>query len=97
MKLGLAPRVIAGWLFVVPVLLVGGFWYIHLFVAIPKSMTVWGYVKDQMHYTFSGANPNLWMFEWLVALPVLCMLMSVAYLSNAARSRAGAIVDLHPF
>ena len=91
MKLRLAPHVVAGWLFVVPALLVAGIWYTYLFVGIPDNFTVWESVKDQLHWTFSDENAHLWVFVWLVALPVLCLLMSVAYLTNVARSRNGRI------
>ena len=91
MKLRLAPHVIAGSLFVVPALLVAGIWYVYLFVAIPDNFTVWESVKGQLQWTFSNENPQFWMFVWLAALPGLCILMSVAYLSNVLNSRNGRV------
>ena len=87
MKIRLAPHVVAGWLFGMAALIFVPFWYITLFVAIPGNFTVWEFVKDELRYFFSSANPNFWMYVWLVALPVLCVLMSVAYLSNVTRTK----------
>ena len=91
MKRRLAPDLIAGWLFVLPALLLAGTWYAYLFVGIPDNFTVWGSVKGQLHWTFSEENVHIWMFVWLVALPGLCVFMSVAYLKNMARTRNGRI------
>lgn len=91
MKLRLAPHVIAGWLFVAPALLVAGIWYVYLLVGIPDNFTVWESVIAQLHWTFSDENAHIGMFVWLVALPALCILMSVAYLTNVARTRNGRI------
>ena len=87
MNIRLAPHVVAGWLFGLAALTFVPFWYIALFVAIPGNFTVWEFVKDELHYFFSSANPNFWMYVWLVALPVLCVLMSVAYLSKVTRTK----------
>jgi len=75
----------------VPALLVAGIWCVYLFVGIPDNFTVWESVKGQLHWTFSDENAHIWMFVWLVALPALCILMSVAYLTNMARTRNGRI------
>ena len=91
MNIRLAPHVIAGWLFLLPALFVGGIWYTYLFVAMPTNLTVWESVKSQLEWTFSDANAHIWLFVWLAALPALCILMSVAYLSNVVRTRNGRI------
>lgn len=91
MKLRFAPHTVAGWLYLVPALLVAGIWYIYLFVAMPDNQTVWQSVVGQLQQTFSDENPRCWWFAWLVALPVLCVLLGVAYLRNAARTRMGGL------
>ena len=91
MSLRLAPHVVAGWLLLVPVVAVLGIWFIYLFVAMPGNQTVWQSAVGQLQHTFSGENPQAWWFAWLVALPVLCIALAVAYLLNLARSRAGGI------
>jgi hypothetical protein len=87
MKRPLAPHKIAGWLYFVPALFIGGVWYIHLFVAMPEHLTAWQSVVEQMQYTFSPENPQAWWFAWLIALPVACVVLGVLYLSNFARAR----------
>lgn len=87
MNLRFAPHVVAGWLFGLAALTFVPFWYIWLLVAIPENFSVWGYVKDQLHYTFSSGNPDRWVYVLLVALPVSCTFMSVAYLSKVNRTK----------
>jgi hypothetical protein len=87
MKHSLAPHKIAGWLYFVPALLVGGIWYIYLFRAMPEHLTVWQSVVGQMQYTFSDENPQAWWFAWLIALPAACIVLGVLYLSSVLRTR----------
>jgi hypothetical protein len=87
MKPSLAPNKIAGWLYFVPALIVGGIWYIYLFVATPAHLTVWQSVVGQMQYTFSDENPQAWWFAWLIALPAACVVLGVLYLFNVASAR----------
>jgi len=75
----------------VPAVLVAGIWYIYLFVAMPDNQTVWQSAVGQLRYTFSDANPQAWRFAWLVALPVSCLLLGIAYLLNVPRTRFGRL------
>jgi hypothetical protein len=75
----------------VPAILVAGIWYIYLFVAMPENQTVWQSVVGQLRHTFSDENPQAWWFVWLVALPVSCIVLSIAYLLNAARTRTSRL------
>jgi hypothetical protein len=90
MKFEAAPSAIAGWLYLVPVVFVAGIWGIYLFVAMPENQTVWQSVMGQLQHTFSSANPQAWWFAWLVALPVICALLAIAYLRKP-RTRGGRI------
>lgn len=92
MRLQLAPQAIAGWLYVVPVALVAGIWFIYLFVAMPENQTVWQSAIGQLGHTFSAANPQAWWFAWMIALPVACAVLAVAYLRKAPLSRGGRMV-----
>jgi hypothetical protein len=94
MNLRLPPHAIAGWLLFVPALAVIGIWYIYLFVATPDKLTVWDSAIGQLRYTFSSENPQAWFFAWLVALPIVCVLLGVAYLKNLSRSRSVGITLL---
>ena len=87
MKIRLAPHVVAGWLFGLAALTFAPFWYITLFLDIPRNFTVWEWVKDQLGYFFSSSSPYFWIYFWLAVLPVLCVLMSVAYLSKVTRTK----------
>ena len=88
MNIRLAPHLVAGWLFVLAALTFAPFWYLTLFDDIPSNFTMWGWIKDQLGYFFSSANPYFWIFFWLAAIPMLCVLMSLAYLSNMARAKS---------
>ncbi len=91
MKSQVGPHAIAGWLYVVPVALVAGVWFIYLFVAMPENHTVWQSATGQLRHTFSDANPQAWWFAWMIALPATCTMLSVAYLFKAPRSRGGRV------
>lgn len=92
MKTRRAPHVIAGWLYALAALPVGGIWYILLSTTIPDQLTVWQNAERLLGYLFSSANPDRWFFVGLVALPVLCIAMSVAYLSTANQGKNWRIV-----
>jgi hypothetical protein len=94
MNLRLPPHAIAGWLLFVPALAVMGIWYIYLFVATPDKLTVWDSAIAQLRYTFSAENRQAWFFAWLVAMPIVCVLLGVAYLKNLSRSRSVGIALL---
>jgi hypothetical protein len=94
MNLRLAPHAIAGWLLFVPAVAVFGIWYIYLFVATPDNLTLWDSLGGQLRYTFSDENPQLWWFTWLVALPIACVLLGIAYLRNLAKVRSLGIALL---
>jgi hypothetical protein len=87
MRPKLAPHAIAGWLYLVPVALVAGIWFIYLFVAMPENQTAWQSVIGQLRHTFSDANPQAWWFAWMIALPVACAVLALVYLRGALRSR----------
>ena len=92
MRPQLAPHAIAGWLYVVPVVFVAGIWFIYLFVAMPENQTVWQSATGQLGHTFSDANPQVWWFAWMIALPIACAGLALAYLRKAPRSRGGRMI-----
>jgi hypothetical protein len=94
MNLRLTPHAIAGCLLFVPALAAMGIWYIYLFVATPDNLGIFDSVVRQLRYTFSNENPHAWWFMWLAALPMACILLAVAYLTNLTRRRSIAIVLL---
>jgi hypothetical protein len=91
MRFHLAPHAIAGWLYLVPVFFVAGIWFIYLFVAMPDNQTVWQSASSQLEQTFSNTNSHAWWFAWMVALPMACMLLALAYLRKVPRTRRGRI------
>jgi hypothetical protein len=90
----LASHKIAGWLYFVPALMVGSFWCIILFVALPEHQTAWQSVVATMQFAFSAENPQAWWFAWQIALPVACVILGVLYLFNIPRTRPARIALL---
>ena len=80
----IAPHIIAGWLFLFAAVLCGGIWFIYLFVAMPENQSFLVSVTGQLQHTFSDENSHLWLFVWLAALPLLCIVLGVAYLLNVS-------------
>lgn len=82
---------IAGALFLVPVVLVTAIWYIYLFVSPPPNQPLLDSALGQLRYTFAPEQPDRFWFAWLIALPVFCVALSLAYLFRGAESKRGAI------
>ena len=86
MAFKLAPEKWAGITYLLPAAAVAGIWGILLFVGnTPKSGPV-----DMLRYALLE-EPERWIFWWLAALPIACLLLSVSYFSTIARARVGAI------
>lgn len=66
-------------------------WYIYLFVATPTGQPVTEAARRQLVFTFSGEGPYRWWFVWFAAMPVLALLVGLAYLAKGASRRVGAI------
>jgi hypothetical protein len=90
----LAPQAITGILFLLAAVLAGAVWYMYLFVAVPPNLSVLQHATGLLQYTFSPENPQRLWFAWMVALPLLCVVLGVAYLMNGARTRRGWLVLL---
>jgi hypothetical protein len=82
---------IAGTLFFVPAVLVGAIWYIYLFSSSPPNRPLLDSALGQLRYTFAPEQSERWWFAWLLALPVFCVALGLAYLFRGAESKRGAI------
>jgi hypothetical protein len=90
----LAPQAITGVLFLLAAVLAGAVWYIYLFVAVPPNLSVFQSATGLLQFTFSSENPQRLWFAWMAALPLLCIVLGVAYLMNGARTRKGWLILL---
>jgi hypothetical protein len=59
----------------------------YLFAATPTNQSAWASAAGQLRHTFSDENPQAWWFAWLGVLPVICLVLALAYLLNVARTR----------
>lgn len=73
---------IAGLLYLLPVLAVLFVWWALIFVGVSSPLETFRFAL------LDGPNPH-W-FWWLLVFPVICLALSIAYLSQLAVSRAGA-------
>ena len=72
-------------------ILFGGIWYIYLFVVPLPGETALESARHTLQYTFSSENELRNAYFWIAALPAACIALAIAYLSNAAKSKHGAI------
>jgi len=75
----------AGILYLFPVLVILGAWYILLFVGNCPSV----HARDTFLYFLNQPSYRQY-FWWLLVLPTLCLLLSVAYFSRLPQARIGA-------
>lgn len=75
----------AGLLYLLPTVTVCGIWYVLL--AADSSPT--SSAGATLMFVLSD-GPNPYWFRWLVALPVLCLVLCVAYLSRVSATRVGS-------
>jgi hypothetical protein len=88
----IAPHQIAGWLLLLPAVACIAIWYVYLFVSPPSGLSALDGALGQLRYTFSEENSHAWWwFGWLIALPVACTCLALAYLQNVSRTRTGSI------
>jgi hypothetical protein len=71
--------------------LFGGIWYIYLFVVPLPGKTAFESARHTLQYTFSSKNELRIAYFWIAALPAACIALAIGYLSNAAKSKQGAI------
>jgi hypothetical protein len=78
-----------GLLYILPAVAVLGIWYILLFAGNSSAHTS----IDTIAYFLSGQTNEMILSRWmLVAFPLLCIALSIAYFSRIPRIRGGAIV-----
>ena len=75
-------------------ILFGGIWYLYLFVAPLPGKSALESARYALQYAFSPENEARTKFVWLAALPLSCIALAAAYLSNAAKSTGGAVTLL---
>lgn len=86
MAFKLAPEKWTGIAYLATAAAVAGIWGILLFVGnSPKSGPF-----DMLRYVLHE-EPERWIFWWLVALPIACLLLSASYFSTVACGKVGAI------
>ena len=79
------PDRIAGLLLLWAAIWLLAFWGVLLLAATPPDIPVWKSAAGQLHYIFVGGNPHKVWHVWMAALPLLCVVLSVAYLNGAGR------------
>jgi hypothetical protein len=83
------PSTKAGLLYLLPTLAALFIWWVLLFHDNPPNVTP----SSTLSFVLTEGPQQLW-FHWFIALPVLCLGLSVAYFSSVAKSRQGAVVLL---
>lgn len=74
----IAPNRIASVLFTFAAFAPLGTWYVLLFVAMPKDLTVWQGALEQAVYAFSPESPAPWFFVALAMLPLAFVFLAFA-------------------
>src|SRR5688500_8902884 len=93
MRIKVSPSVVAGWLYFLPTIAAAViFWYPLFLVAPLPNLGFAESALEMLRFTFEISNPHFWFFVWLAALPLMCIGMSILYLSGVARTKLGGIV-----
>lgn len=85
------PDKVAGTLFFISMMPVLLAWFVLLFVGHTSNLPLMSSALNQICYMFSEENPNRLWFLWFAVLPIVCFVLSVAYLGGAANNRKFAI------
>ena len=88
------PDRMAGTLSLLAAALVGAFWYIYLFVAPLYPQSSAASALQTLAYAFSPQNGDRWWFTSMALLGITSAAVGVAYLSNVAQKRPGALTLL---
>jgi hypothetical protein len=84
--MNLTPSTKAGALYILPAIAVLSIWWVLLFVENSPGVTPLGTLRFVL-----TEGPQRHWFYWLIALPILCALLTGAYWSRLTRNRSGAV------